>query len=565
MSQEQRRPSALLNTLRRLICRLLGCEQPPAPPRDQRASFLPGQIVILAEYDPAHAPSRRDIVAFARERLAQHPIDRPERIILSPERVTILPGIERTRATIVGEMPELRRDPSALLNYIHRLHITIRKEPLVGVPPKDGQVGQTGEYSTKDSASGDQTQAGAPAPAQPPPAPPTSADAIGFELRAASPNWLAGGAKDIIGGGPGAWPAEASGVTSNTTGPQPWEFTLPQDLQPPETPNQAIQVAILDTAPSMVQLLYAYEAWVGDGQAQPPTLAPNPLLATLLSGPAAGPFNVLDQTSTPEVVGPPNQLDVIYAPNLPLTSIEDHQYSMASHGLFIAGIIQSIAPNAKLRLIQVLNDGGGGSLESVAYGFSQALLLAPTSPIVFNCSFMLHVPRPGDVGPPEDVANADPQVLSDLTQALNDIFAHANQWPNVAIVAAAGNDGGALGTHPKARFPAAFEHVTGVAALAASAAAGTSPALTSYSDQADDQADDDAAHDEPTEADHVAPAEWLVLVVVIAHHPTHFRRSRVRGISRQNGRNGADPKPRRYHSRTPRRCAARAVATRRSS
>jgi len=114
-----------------------------------------------------------------------------------------------------------------------------------------------------------------------------------------------------------------------------------------------------------------------------PTLTPNPLLANLLSGPAGGPFNVLDQTSTPAVIGPADQLDVSYAPNLPLTSLADHQYSMASHGLFIAGIIQSIAPKAKLRLIQVLNDGGGGSLESVAYGFSQALALAPTSPIVF--------------------------------------------------------------------------------------------------------------------------------------------------------------------------------------
>ena len=45
---------------------------------------------------------------------------------------------------------------------------------------------------------------------------------------------------------------------------------------------------------------------------------------------------------------------------------------MASHGLFVAGIIRSIAPQAKLRLIQVLNQDGGGSVESITQGLTVA-------------------------------------------------------------------------------------------------------------------------------------------------------------------------------------------------
>src|SRR5215211_7696181 len=164
MSVQQQRPSGLLNALRHLICWLLGCEQPPAPPKDRRTSFVPGQLIILAEYDPAHKPSRQDIVRFANLRLAQHSNDRPEKIVLSPERVSILPGIQRTRATIIGDVPELRRDPRALINFTHQLHIKIRKDPLVGVPPGDGQVEQTGDYSSKGGASYGQTGAAASAP-----------------------------------------------------------------------------------------------------------------------------------------------------------------------------------------------------------------------------------------------------------------------------------------------------------------------------------------------------------------------------------------------------------------
>src|SRR5262249_51240854 len=154
----------------------------------------------------------------------------------------------------------------------------------------------------------------------------------------ASPNWLSSGAKYIIGGGPGAWPAEVTSVPLNPTDPQPWDFgTLPQ-LTPPQIGALDVEVAILDTVPEIVALQSAYGTWVGNGSAQPPLRTLNPLLQKLLAGPSGGPFNVVDQTNTPANVSPASQLDVVYQSGVIPGNIHEHPYPMASHGLFIAGI-----------------------------------------------------------------------------------------------------------------------------------------------------------------------------------------------------------------------------------
>jgi subtilisin family serine protease len=180
---------------------------------------------------------------------------------------------------------------------------------------------------------------------------------------------------------------------------------------------------------------------------------------------------------------------------------------MASHGLFVAGIIRSIAPQAKLRLIQVLNADGGGSVESITQGLSLADRPGRGSlPLVINCSFTLRIPRPGEdltevLGPDleqalaEDLNALPGNTLADkivaLTQLMHDAFVHVSQSTAVAIIAAAGNNETVPPVgHPQTRYPAAFDGVAGVAALVKDDLNSATPdVLAPYSALADEAPD----------------------------------------------------------------------------
>jgi len=504
VSQPQR--EGFLATLRRIICRLLCCEPQPQPqpqPQDKPIAFEPGKVIILAEYPPGLELTPREIVDRVSGRLAKLQLDPRLEINLAPERVIVLRNPQRTLATITGDVPAARQSPRQLLRFASQLHRAIALPPLIP-PPEPGQ----------DSPKGDQYPQGTPTDqSQPPtsdnpspsadlaaearavqapamltaamPTRPATADADGFDLRAASPNWLSSGAMNIGGGGPGAWPVSAPSVTPNPSDPQPWDFIIPADLQSPSS-GVPVEVAILDTVPSFVDLQNAYDIWVGDALAQPPAPPlrdPNPLLTKLLASPSGGPFNVVDQSLT-NAVGSVDQLDVLYQPGIIPANLLNHPYPMASHGLFIAGIIRSLAPQAKLRLIQVLNEDGGGSAESIMQGLTLADRPGRSVPLVINCSFTLSIPRPG-----EDLGDATQADIDLLTQLMHDAFVHVCQSPAVAIIAAAGNNEVVpLTGHPQSRFPAAFDGVSGVAALAKDDLNPSTPdALATYSDLADDQ------------------------------------------------------------------------------
>jgi hypothetical protein len=462
-------------------------------------------VVILAEFPPNLELTAHEIVRRVSAQLDKADIKQRERVLLAPERVIVLRGAQRTLATAIGDVPEARRDPRRLLGFINALHQTIKKPPLEPgdsepgpeqgpgeYPPEQRGGSETGQRSTahtQPGSTGDQPQ---PAPASAPAAAARAltADADGFDLRAASPNWLSSGAPYITGGGPGAWPVGAASVTPNPADPQPWDFDLPPTLQPPILGALDVEVAILDTAPSMISLQSAYAKWVGNDQVQPPqpplqTL--NLLLKRLLAAPSGGQFNVVDQSSTPDSIGAADQLDVIYLPDLIPAVLAENPYPMTSHGLFIAGMIRSVAPKAKLRLIQVLNSDGGGSLDSIAQGLAYANHAGRTAPLVINCSFVLNIPRPGDPAQPSDLQGLPQSTIDSLTQTMSDMFAHTNQSPNLLIAAAAGNAGTGA-THPSPRFPAALAAVAGVAALKQDDSdPNTPPALADYSDLADDQ------------------------------------------------------------------------------
>lgn len=280
----------------------------------------------------------------------------------------------------------------------------------------------------------------------------------GVVLRTVTPNWLAAGAPYHIGtGGPGAQPVPArieDGAWWQSAGAEvagaPFSFSLPPALAQSTAAGSGVQVTILDTAPAPEELRRAFNRWQGE----------HPLIRELL-----GPTGALPSARLRVSPGD----DALFAR---LNSedggfqLDDHRYRMADHGLFVAGIIHSIAPQADLHLIRVLNDFGVGTLETIARGLHSAYTQRDRSlPLVINMSLTLSLPLRGHrypaIGPARLFADAG--------------FIERMGWPlrwvcdlleqdDVLIVAAAGND--ALpGNRPFARQPAAFDSVIGVGAL----------------------------------------------------------------------------------------------------
>jgi hypothetical protein len=518
MTQSRPLRKGVWNNIRLALCRLLCDETPPPPPRGnpKLASFVPGQVMIVAQFPTKLDLNKQTIADRVRRRYETLDLKTKLRVDLAANRVAIVRGPELTLAAVLGDVPEGRRSPRLLLEFIRELHQAIELPPLPPRPrdqnpdqgkPSDGP-NQTGGAAQQPGTAGPQPSTGGPGGAVATSAAraaarKTEADDDGFDLRAASPNWFSSGAPYITGGGPGAAPVAISQATANNMAAQPWLFeALPAGLEP-GGPTQ-VEVAILDTLPSPGLLLNAYDSWVGNEvppSTQPPLAQKNPLLTSLLSG-SDGAYNVIDVSAMPDVLGGPESIDVVYDTTITPSVLGRHQYSMTSHGLFVAGIIRSMAPQAKLRLIEILNNAASGTMESLANGLSIAIQPDRTgTPLVINCSFTFAIPRPGDP-PPDDLEGVPPEELPALTAGLQSLFAVANQWSHVVIVAAAGNTNGELfgtppappATRPMARYPAAFQDVAGVAALDQDDNnVATPPSFASYSNLGDDQSNEQIA------------------------------------------------------------------------
>jgi hypothetical protein len=208
-----------------------------------------------------------------------------------------------------------------------------------------------------------------------------------------SPNWIASGGKSDSGGtgGPGSEP-----VSYVVPGKDPDKASYPirqipyyfQDLIETLTANglygngreadglgKDVDVVILDTAPSADDLVLAHKELVlrkDKGEK-------HPLVESLL-----GTDGVLN-------LHPATMEELRRMGN---TSLNKHGYKMTDHGLFIAGIINSIVPGATIHLIQVLNQFGVGDIETISRGFSQAydIYLREQRPLILNCSLCLDLP-----------------------------------------------------------------------------------------------------------------------------------------------------------------------------
>jgi hypothetical protein len=174
---------------------------------------------------------------------------------------------------------------------------------------------------------------------------------------------------------------------------------------------------------------------------------------------------------------------------------------LADHGLFVAGMIHDIAPDAEIHLIRVLNDTGVGD----ALGLSHVLASLPAElgiggrrRLVVNLSLGATIPVPprrhwarwlpathaagarSTARPQPD--SAARQLLQDAHRSLFSMMGWL-QRQGVLVVAAAGNDALRPQTHegmpPPPRYPARYQTVFAVAA------AGPDGAPATYSNRAD--------------------------------------------------------------------------------
>ena len=273
-------------------------------------------------------------------------------------------------------------------------------------------------------------------------------------LRALTPNWLASSSSRAGGtGGPGSWPIEAQPpqgegwrFQANDRHNNIITFFTSDEIEDDEGDDgdrygAGVHIAILDTMPTKLTMRNAYQEWRWHHQVVNNI---NELLSNNQVHFQRADFESLHETVDERIIGNP--------------------YLMRDHGLFVAGIIHTLAPKATLHLYEVLNPYGVGSLESIFDGLSRILSDIQSNtielPLIINCSFML-------VNPPN--GTDDPDFPYDRWNSLVDLIENGLHLDKVIIVAAAGNDNKYNNPHPgrrpSARYPAAFTNVVGVGAL----------------------------------------------------------------------------------------------------
>jgi hypothetical protein len=296
------------------------------------------------------------------------------------------------------------------------------------------------------------------------------------DLEGVTPNWLIGGSPSSPGstGGPGIQPTPYEGQS-------PDEDSVFRDLPEiqaqkvdgrSEEPEVNVVVAILDTAPTLeindeiedTLLDSIYEKWV--------TNQPNGnkhfLLESLLGGGKLKKVYLDDDVDQPVPgVWPGGYIQA-----------EDHDYLMTDHGLFVAGIIHSIAPRAEIHLFQVLNRYGVGDLLSITQALQKIRdddATFPKDRLLVNLSLTIHLPlekahgrkgeRPDGLGDKiwdqiqKDEKWAKRQVES-INRLCGGFYAQGGK-----VIAAAGNNAEKGKDRPQACFPAALDSVLGVGAL----------------------------------------------------------------------------------------------------
>ena len=317
--------------------------------------------------------------------------------------------------------------------------------------------------------------------------PPTGLSAAGgqrWTVTGGAPNWLAVAAPF------------ACGSPAGPPRPEPrtgrWRFRFDPTVEaamtaaPASEPPQVV-VAILDTAPDVSEV----------------TTHGNEYLAKLRNVVRIHSAPASSAALHPEYFAPPagvsEYLDSVrpwwFAP------VQGDDVGIADHGLFVAGIIHDIAPDAEIHLIRVLNDAGIGDALGLGHVLSSLpaeLRIGGRRRLVVNLSLGATIPVPPrrhwarwlpathsaraqtDARPQPDAATR--RLLDDAHSSLFSMMNWLHRQ-GVLVVAAAGNDASRPQTHegipPPPRYPARYQQVFAVAAV------GPDGSPASYSNRAD--------------------------------------------------------------------------------
>jgi hypothetical protein len=260
----------------------------------------------------------------------------------------------------------------------------------------------------------------------------------GVSISSAMPNWLLSSAETS--GSPHPGP----GTIADPAHGGAWNITVPDAAAWPVSgtaPEKPVIVAVLDTSPGRDALEQAAGHY-----------RENELLQRLDK-----PGVICDW----DAFSPPQGMPSLKARVTP------------DHGLFVSGIVHSIAPHAQIHLLHIFNEHGAGRTDLLLDALDYCLSLAHQGyRVVVNMSLYLMVPPEDELwtywfGPVSHRLTGNPVQLAELLDALDEALEHRINLlldAGVLLVAAAGNDAFLYKRHTDPRLPAAYDNVLCVVA-----------------------------------------------------------------------------------------------------
>ncbi len=301
----------------------------------------------------------------------------------------------------------------------------------------------------------------------------------GIPISAASPNWF--GASTPLGcathGCPICPPIPVQLQDICDPSSDCWRITL-DDLATPSSPikdlkGDGVTVFVLDSFPSFGDIQSASNSagdnnrLLADMVARMVDVSP-PLPSSPPSPLPASPYILLyDQTL-------PARLDDIINEDIPGTGKDVYGrlfgFEMPDHGLFVAGIIHDLVPNANIECIRVLNDYGVGDVNTLCDALNSIYNRMLPSGDLRNQSVVINLSL---VATPSDEDLFQPQFGFDIPEVNNlrsqlHVTIRSLISLGAVFVASAGNDSDTTAYPPYRwgpRYPAAFSEVIAVGAV----------------------------------------------------------------------------------------------------
>ncbi len=316
--------------------------------------------------------------------------------------------------------------------------------------------------------------------------------ARGWRVRAASPHWLVDIASDERGPGPVAPPLA---IAHPPAGGYRWKIGLtdpsPAAVPQPQQPSAGrVLVAVLDT--SLTQDEFTTSAGKYPNNPMLKQLSGHPQAST--SGSThAKPLTI--ESLPVGAVDPHAHLDKMVA-NWPgavqrawhdalqsgddaaLARLREREYNMRDHGLFVAGIINAIAPYAEIHLFKAFSATGVCDWITLAKHLRdvpKALGMTDDDRLIVNLSATVNIPSGEEMlrvlFPKTSRGSAARQHWRDVPTLLAQIelvLTAATDWlkkHKVLVVAAVGNNAIGVRHRPEPQYPAYIDSVLGVAAV----------------------------------------------------------------------------------------------------